>query len=212
MIHFSQIVTESGSWFENPMICDIAKDITKDCIEGYNEDLLDPLTPVSQVIMKSIVIGSIILCIACYKWRYIADYFILTLNLMVFVSVFQLNLGMYNSTPTAMSLLMCFIYILGSSGYRYEILICSINLSIVVIVGQNLAYSRPVTTSLIFMTIMRFLADLIAFTLFNMMMIKIGEVNKRHREYFAQHVKLLNGMHEGLIILSNTTKDSPSKF
>ena len=87
-----------------------------------------------------------------------------------------------------------------------------ISQSFINIVGLRIAYDRPVTMSIVFMCTVRLFSTLLVLTLFNMLLIKIGEVNKSIKESTAQHVKLLNGMHEGLIILSNATKDSASQF
>ena len=48
-------------------------------------------------------------------------------------------------------------------------------------------------------------AMIICLTLLAMLMIKLGEVNRRINNSTGQIVKLLNGMHEGLLILSNAT-------
>ena len=100
VFHIAQIFSESGSYFEIPIICDETKDITKDCIDGYNEDFMQALRPITDVLMRILVFSSTFACIACYKWRFIADYFILYIHLMVFIGALHLNMGMKETTQT----------------------------------------------------------------------------------------------------------------
>ena len=113
---------------------------------------------------------------------------------------------------TKLCAFLFFVHIVSAVGFRYEIVISCINICINIIVGYNVAYSRPITYNIIFMCIVLVLGSLMIYTLFNILLIKIGEVNRRLKESSAQHANLLNGMHEGLIILSNATKDSPLQF
>ena len=36
MLMIAQIISKSGSYFESPIICDVTKEITENCIDGYN--------------------------------------------------------------------------------------------------------------------------------------------------------------------------------
>ena len=70
-------------------------------------------------------------------------------------------------------------------GYRYEIIVAVINLGFYIIVGMNFAYSKPITVNFVFMVIVRCIVAFIVFTLWNMLLIKIGEVNRRIKEATA---------------------------
>ena len=72
---------------------------------------------------------------------------------------------------------MIIIYCFFSIGYRYEIIIAVINLNVNLIVGLNVARSKPITSKLIFMCMVLSISGIIVLTLFNMLLIKIGEVN-----------------------------------
>ena len=91
-LHVSQIVTESGSWFETPTMCEGKSETTaKFCVGSYNEELLDPLRSVTWLMMRFLVFVSIIICFAYCKWKWIADYIILMQHALAFTAVFHLN-------------------------------------------------------------------------------------------------------------------------
>lgn len=53
---------------------------------------------------------------------------------------------------------------------------------------------------------------LVTKTLLNMALIFVSEVNNQLKTTQAAGINLLNGMHEGILILSCSTKDEPSQF
>ena len=67
-------------------------------------------------------------------------------------------------------------------GYRYEIIIAVTNLNVNLIVGLNVARSKPITSNIIFMCMVLSLSSIIFLTLFNILLIKIGEVNKQLKD------------------------------
>ena len=90
ILHISQMITASGSWFEDPVICD-GKEITTDCIEKYDEGLLEPLQPMVWFFMRFASFVGWIAFIACCKWPFIADYFYLLANFFYFIQCFHIN-------------------------------------------------------------------------------------------------------------------------
>ena len=69
IIQLGQIITESGSFFGEPSICDDTAEAKTDCINDYNKELLDRLRPVTGLLLRVIFAVSAIGCIACCKWR-----------------------------------------------------------------------------------------------------------------------------------------------
>ena len=61
-------MTKSGSWFQDLVLCD-GKEVTTACVEDYNKTLLDPIRPITELIMIFSVIVGMIACIAYCKWR-----------------------------------------------------------------------------------------------------------------------------------------------
>ena len=54
----------------------------------FNEDLVDPVRPTVSFIQITVIISSVILEIACYKWRFMADliiYLILISSLNIYM-------------------------------------------------------------------------------------------------------------------------------
>ena len=99
LFHAGQIIAESGSYFEPLEICDDKGELTK-CVGEYREDFLHTLRPITSFLMRFIVVCSALGCIACYKWRYFADYFNSFMYLMHTVAAVHINFGMYMYTQT----------------------------------------------------------------------------------------------------------------
>ena len=128
------------------------------------------------------------------------------------VGVFSLSATNYAKDANSVLLLFSLVYIIFAIGYRYEIIIAGIVLALNLFVGLNVAYERPLSfqvgTIYIFLT---FLCMLNA-TLVNIVLIYIGEVKKKLTVSNSSNINLLNGMHEGLLILSHTNLNEPSNF
>ena len=97
-------------------------------------------------------------------------------------------------------------------GYRREIIIGAINMIFNILIGRRIAYMKPITHDDVFVCVCVFIGYLTSMTLFNMFLIKIGKVNRNLKAMTNQYVNLLNGMHEGLLILSQCSKNDSYQF
>ena len=85
---------------------------------------------------------------------------------------------------------------------RYDVFTSAIGLGFQMFMGINLVYKRPLTTSTIYFYVFTILAAGFGAILFNMVTIFISEMFKKLKSSEKASVNLLNGMHEGLLILS----------
>ena len=175
-------MTKDGSWFEDPVICD-GKEVTTECIENYNKVMLDPIQNITWFFMRFTVLIGAIGCIACFKWRYIAEHFFTLLHIQHFVISFHLNKRNYNNrTYAEEATYIATVIFLLSIGYRREIIIGCINMTIHNVFGRRIAYLKPITDHDIMLTITFAVSFCIAATVLNMTLIKIGEFTRRLRE------------------------------
>ena len=84
-----EIFSGAKGWFGDQVMC--SEEVKTDCIKHYNKAFLDPIRPYTSNVMFVITFISIVLCILCYRWRSIADYFFTIENLMRFLAVLHLN-------------------------------------------------------------------------------------------------------------------------
>ena len=75
-----------------------------------------------------------------------------------------------------------------------------------------MAYARPLTHNVIIMYVFLTFMILVVATMMNMIYRYIGDVNRKLHSAYESNVNLLNGMHEGLLILSQSTPNKPSEF
>ena len=149
-----------------------------ECYGDYNEELLDPLQPLMGYILRALTVIGIILCALCYKWRHLADYCFIAEMLTRAVAVFHLNSTNYLGDENNVLLLFSTNYLLYAVGYRYEIIIASLNLGFNLIVGINVVYARPLIQDTLRMYIVYFFMSMLNASLVNMLFIYLGEVKK----------------------------------
>ena len=58
--------------FKGTIICSAT--VNKDCIERYNEELVDKLESYFQNILTAMLFLNLVICMLTYKWRQIANY------------------------------------------------------------------------------------------------------------------------------------------
>ena len=67
------MITGYGLFKDFPK-CD--EEVTTDCVSPYNEEFADPIKESVRKVLASIIIISVIFCVACFKVRSIASTFI----------------------------------------------------------------------------------------------------------------------------------------
>ena len=95
-------------------MCNERENIKTDCIEKYNEGLIDPI---SEVVPKVIVVLhylSIVICIMCFKWRYLADaLYPMTITMFMLLS-FNVSQWSHDNDAVGVAYINLLIY-LGAS-------------------------------------------------------------------------------------------------
>ena len=73
VLRIAQMSLQMGAWFGPKLQC--SEEVKTECYGEYNEEMMEPLTPTVGYILRAIIIVEAILCILCFKWRFLADYF-----------------------------------------------------------------------------------------------------------------------------------------
>lgn len=143
----AQIGTRANGWFAEPIRC--SEEITELCYGEYNEKLMDPMTPEMAYILRLLHIPSVIACIACYKWRWLADYFYLVIQVVQCVAVLHLNSTGYNENFKDLSASFIIQYMQYSMNSRRDTITAVISGAFQMFMGLNLVYMRPLTMGVI---------------------------------------------------------------
>ena len=138
---------------------------------------MDPLTPGTGIVLQAVHIPAIIACIACFKFRWLADYFFLTESIIQCLAVVHLNFASYNMDYKELTVRTVLHYLQFAMASRLDAFTNMLSVGFQSFVGLNVVYNRPVTIDVIFLYILTmFLAGFTAI-LFNMMLIFFSEVN-----------------------------------
>ena len=201
VIRLTQIFYNSGGWFGDVKHCHHHSHKVKNCIEKYNTDLLDPIKTSVLWLLKGMVFLSAFLVILSFFRRPIAKYFFALEVLIRFVAVFHINNSGYNYDEIS------YVYTFGLIGLM---LYCGSGLSIIystfvyafsLVFGIMVAYDRELTNSrmLIFFTCT--VAYFGLASCMGMIIVYLEKVSQAKHDSNQSHIKLLNGMHEGLMIV-----------
>ena len=71
-----------GDWFQEQQPCSQEGADPNTCYAEYNTAVLDPVADPARWVLKGLIILAAILCIACYKRRAFADFFVLLESLI----------------------------------------------------------------------------------------------------------------------------------
>ena len=173
---------------------------------------MDPLTPTTGYILQALQIPAVIACILCFKWRFLADYFFAAENFIQFVAILHLSYANYSEDFPMVYSRILGLWILLSISYRYEIILLALNTAFRLIMGIKIVYSRPLTNQDIVLYLLGSFTLIVLCTLGNMMLIFISELYQRLQVAEQASINLLNGMHEGILILSHTTSEESHNF
>ena len=173
---------------------------------------MDPLNPATGYVLRGLLVPATLACLLCFKWRFIADYFLFAENLLQSVAVLNLNYTNYAEDYVALLSRIVGLYFVYTIANRSDIFINSVNGAFRMFMVLSVVYNRPLTIREIALYIVTALALLFVSTLMNVMLIFCSEIYLRLQVADKASVNLLNGMHEGVIILSHASNDQPHYF
>ena len=173
---------------------------------------MEPLTPTIGFILRIIQVPTAILCILCYKWRFLADYFYYVETAIRLLAMLNLNYSNFYLDLLGLLNRYVLIWLLFTMVTRAELIVTMISLTIQLFVGSHLVWANPITRETALFYVLIILMSFVSTTLANMGLIFISEVFVRLQIAEKGSINLLNGMHEGLLILSHRTSNKPNQF
>ena len=173
---------------------------------------MEPLTPAVGYIMRALQIPIAIMCILCFKWRFLADYFYHVESVMHLLAMLNLNYSNFLLDFQSVGSRAVQIYILFAIATRAELIVSVLGMALRLTVGLHLVWAKPLDLQTVFIYALTILVTFVCFTLTNMLIIFFSEVYSRLKIAEKASVNLLNGMHEGVLILSHKTSHEPNQF
>ena len=157
---------------------------------------------------------NLIFCIVCYKWRHLSNHILFLECLLRMVGHTIPNAINENKSVAVSGQEFGLIFVTFYCDTHRHIFALCLALAYVIFVPPVLLYLRSVTISFIFINILTILVLFVATTLCGMVIIYITQLHAQLEFSNKENVKLLDGMHEGLLIFNtgDSSDHTRSKF
>ena len=198
-----QIATQTGGWFGKKVRCEEeGQDL---CYGDYNDSLMDDLQPLAGHLLIAFHLLFALACILAFKWRSIADYFFIAISFIETFAWLNINHATYKMDYGSISIRIVLHYLQFAMGQRSDILINAISIALQCFFGVHLVYARPLTVGSIILYTLTVIISMLVATPMSMAFVYFSEITNRLQVTQKSSVNLLNGMHEGILILSETS-------
>ena len=193
------IVSNQGAWFSKEPTCQDGQLLN--CIGSYNESILDSTQDIFRVLIKIIVGITAVTCVLCYKWRWLGKSFIylemcLHISAMFFPNSKNYHSTFYFNTYEAFANCAALYTNQPITIYMYTFTLIMANFF-----GTNIAYSKPLGFKEVIIYIAAVVFFFLSFSCFFTSVNIVIKLLRRLQIVNEENTKLLNNMHEGLLIL-----------
>jgi len=172
---------------------------------------MDPLTPSMGYILRLLNFASVLICVLCIKRRSLADALYPIECVCRIIAVFHLNPASYGYDYIDYVYIYSYNYLVFACGQRIDIVFQTVSFATSLFLG-DVAYARPFDTKKVYLYVFLVACCIVFSTQFNMLVHYISNLNTRIRLVNEAHINVMNKMHEGVLILSESTAHKPSKF
>ena len=201
-----QIVTGTSGWYKRDADCtsETAPEDLEYCIALYNKELCDPVRAYLMILATGLVIVYIFFCIACYWRRDLAMYF---MYLECFIRVVASFIPNAHFAPDTSLDYMWAAIVMFLSFYSDRIG-QTISVTILLIFQSyfvpHVIYLKALTYGIVLIDLGVILAFIFCTTMVGILISYVLLLQSSLDFANQEHVRLLNGMHEGLLILTNS--------
>ena len=103
-------------------------------------------------------------------------------------------------------------YLAFSNGWLLDAIILTSSVCVNLFIGTTVLYNRPLDSPTVILYILIAVTSFFAEVLMNILVIQVAKMNEQRKLANDSHISLLDGMHEGLLILSQETAKTPPSF
>ena len=166
---------------------------------------MDPLEHYARFALQILIVAGSILDIACLKWRHIANWLLYHECLLRCVALLIRNRFAQENSIIDITMLFVWIGVCQYCDSGRQIICLTVSLAFH-LVFDSLAYNRDLTVMVVTIGFTCLIGFLIAATTFGMVFLHISDVHGLLQFSNEENIKLLNGMHEGILILNKSTE------
>ena len=176
-------------------------EFSKDCIGEYNSQIMDPLEPYTRMSIKILIVIGALLDLACFKWLSLANLFFYLECITRLVALLMPNFASYEYTPTQYVLLFALYYCCLYCDSVRQTIFSTITL-VIHFFFDLYAYKRDITAGQVLVLLIFTMIYLIGCTGLSSVIVHMSNVHAKLYYINEENTKLLNGMHEGILIVS----------
>ena len=196
------LATGSGAWFAREEQCKNDGIITQ-CFGPYNKEVLDKTETVARFIITALAILQVLMVICCFKWRQIGAYLIHLEMAIQLIALFFPNSKSYHENFYSYMLKSIEIAITSYCGQVSVIYLLTVLFMVQIFFGTHVAYMNPLTIVDGIFSVLSILFLMLCLCFTHTTLHYLQNLHTILRSTNEQSQKLLNGMHEGLLILQN---------
>ena len=204
------IIFNTGQYHKESNLC-AAQDQEKTCIESVNESIALSKSQFVEFFFPVWNLFMIVFWFLCYKRRYLADYIFSLLMVLEIMFAFYPNQMNHDSIPQNVLDIHFLRFLAFAVGWPLDIT-AVISVGLCLFVGITALYDRPLEFDTVLTYIVQIFASILAGFSMMMLVISIAKINEQRRTANQSHVELLDGMHEGLLILQKKTESAKQQF
>ena len=203
---FFQWFNDLSTWQQElPITCldDVKVEQSSDCANfKFDSDFVEKIRPTVEVVLLVQAILSFIMDLAVYKWRFIANYYIYfeSIALLGYTLIPAVDLEVVSSL--ILNCLWIAFFISYYTDQRMQIIWIAIVHAIMIFGVEEFLYDGTLMDENILIKLLFYVAMNILFILLGVLYLYMISLNDKMTSTIMQNMKILNGMHEGVLILS----------
>ena len=168
----------------------------------FDQELVNKIRPAIRYLSMTLIICAVLLDLATYKWRICADWIILFELVETMISDYAIPSREANYTDYFLAYRLLTGFIMWYTDTRSQIICISCAQAVIAFVNMSLIFNEQLTLSTAFIKVVSVLVVFLINSLLAMMILYISSMHKKVELCNVENIKLLDGMHEGLLILS----------
>lgn len=201
-IRLVQLAAQRPGWFKREKNCNEEGAELGSCLYKYNSELLDPNEDFFRKLLSIVLVISGFICFICFKWRNLIDVICYLECLTRIIAAFipsSINQNQSAIQVTMHTTITMIAFYNDSRGHLISLFVLQ---CVNVFFMTHVAYLEPFTLVSVLTDIWITVVTMLCMLLITLTIFYIAQLHQKLEFTNTENVKLLDGMHEGLCIIS----------
>lgn len=172
---------------------------------AFDEALVDEIEPVMATLTFAALIAGILLDALAYKWRFLANY-------IFYLNAFESILRQLRPRPGVvigifdLAIYQILYFVMYYTEQGGQLILITLRHFVISFVVKKEIYEKELDLSFCLQSMIAIVVSFLMNTSIAILCKFIADLQKRLKQVNHENVKMLHGMHEGLLILAKSTK------